>query len=106
MGDCVVEYRYRLTVSGALGNAARYAFEDFKIEPAGWDTALIGVLDQAALHGALHRIQNLGLQLIEVTRGSEEMPAGQAGGGPGACLTSISSRPSARSRSSNECRSP
>jgi len=34
MGDGVVEYRYRLTVSGALGNAARYAFEDFTIEPA------------------------------------------------------------------------
>ncbi len=72
MGDCVVEYRYRLTVSGVLGNAARYAFEDFRIEPVGWDTALIGDLDQAALHGALHRIQNLGLQLIEITRGSEE----------------------------------
>jgi hypothetical protein len=82
MGDCVVEYRYRLMVSGVLGNAARYAFEDFKIEPDGRDTVLIGVLDQAALHGALHRIQNLGLQLIEITRGSEECLRVRPAGGP------------------------
>ena len=44
------------------------AFADFRIEPNGIDTALIGTLDQAALHGALNRILALGLELVELNR--------------------------------------
>ena len=42
----------------------REAFEDFLIEPNGTNTALIGTLDQAALHGAINRILALGLELV------------------------------------------
>jgi hypothetical protein len=38
------------------------------IESRGTNTALIGELDQAALYDTLHRIEALGLQLIELTR--------------------------------------
>ena len=41
---------------------------DFRIEPNGINTALIGDLDQAALYGALNRILALGLELVALTR--------------------------------------
>ena len=61
-------YRYRITVAGVLGETARAWFEGFQIEPEGRNTALIGDLDQAGLHGALSRILALGLEVVEVTR--------------------------------------
>lgn len=51
-----------------LTDAALEAFDGWKIEPAGPDTALIGDMDQAALHGVLNRIYCLDLHLIEVCR--------------------------------------
>ena len=63
-------HRYRITVGGGLGRVARQAFEEFKIEPNGVHTSLIADLDQAALYGALNRIQSLGLELIELERTS------------------------------------
>lgn len=62
------EHRYRLLVSGRLGDVACQVFEDFKIEWEGRDTALIADLDQSALHGAVNRIQSLGLELVELVR--------------------------------------
>jgi hypothetical protein len=59
---------YRITVSGSLGEAAREAFGDFKIETNGTATTLSGDLDQAALYGALNRILTLGCELLELTR--------------------------------------
>jgi hypothetical protein len=64
----VLEHRYRIVVSGGLGDIARQAFEGLKIEPDGENTALMGDLDQAALYGALNRISSLGLELVEVVR--------------------------------------
>lgn len=61
-------HRYRIIISGWLGKTGRAAFEDFDTEPAGPDTALTGDLDQAALSGALIRIQSFGLELVEVRR--------------------------------------
>ena len=61
-------HRYRITVAGVLGETARQWFADFQTEPVGGNTALIGDLDQAGLHGALNRILSLGLELVEVTR--------------------------------------
>ena len=61
-------YRYRITVSGGLGETGREASGDFDIRPEGADTVLSGDLDQAALHGALDRIVQLGLELVEVRR--------------------------------------
>jgi hypothetical protein len=67
-GGDVRAHRYRITVSGGLGETGRYAFGDFTIESNGVTTALIANLDQAALHGALNRIQSFGLELVELTR--------------------------------------
>ena len=64
----MASYRYRITVRGGLGDASRQAFEDFAIESDGTETRLTQELDQAALYGALNRIQSLGLELVDLTR--------------------------------------
>ncbi len=61
-------HRYRITIAGGLGATGREAFADFRIEPSGIYTVLIGTLDQAGLHGALNRILALGLELVELSR--------------------------------------
>ena len=62
-------HRYRITISGGLGELGREAFGDFKIEYADGNTVLIGEeLDQAALYNALNRILALGLELVELSR--------------------------------------
>ena len=61
-------HSYRITISGGLGKIGREAFGDFRIEPDGTNTVLIGDLDQAALYGTLNRILGLGLELVEVRR--------------------------------------
>jgi hypothetical protein len=61
-------YRYRIFLGGGLSTAICEAFEGITIESNGVNTTLIADLDQAALYGALHRIQSLDLDLIEVTR--------------------------------------
>jgi hypothetical protein len=68
MEGSVASYRYRITVRGGLGYASREAFEDFAIVSDGTETTLIQDLDQAALYGALNRIQSLGLELVALTR--------------------------------------
>jgi hypothetical protein len=65
-------HRYRITVSGRLDETGREAFGDFDIRPDGADTVLTADLDQAALHGALNRIGQLGLDLVQVCRLSDE----------------------------------
>jgi hypothetical protein len=61
-------HRYRITISGGLGELGREAFGDFRIEPNGMNTTLVGDLDQAALYGTLNRILTLGFELLELTR--------------------------------------
>ena len=61
-------HRYQITINGGLGEVGREAFADFGIESDGANIVLTGDLDQAALHGALARIQALGLDLAEVRR--------------------------------------
>jgi hypothetical protein len=61
---------------GGLSTVARQGFDGFTIESNGVHKTLIADLDQAAVYGALNRIQPLDLDLIEVTRT-----------GPGACVT-------------------
>jgi len=75
-------HRYQITISGGLGATAREAFADFRIEPNGINTALIGDLDQAALYGALNRILSLGLELVALTRLNDEVGLGAPGGRP------------------------
>jgi hypothetical protein len=61
-------HRYRITISGVLGELGREAFPDFQIETDAGNTILIGDLDQAALYNALHRIPALGLELVALSR--------------------------------------
>ena len=61
-------HRYRITISGRLGENGREVFAGFDIRPDGHAIVLAGELDQAALHGVLNRIQALGLELVGVVR--------------------------------------
>jgi hypothetical protein len=66
----VMEYIdcYEIRVKSHLGPGAASAFEGFTVRhEASGETVLIGpVIDQAALHGVLMKIRDLGLSLVEV----------------------------------------
>lgn len=94
-------HRYRITIAGGLGEIGREAFSDFLIESNGTATALTGELDQAALYGTLNRILSLGFELVELRRLTGSTGLRRHSGG--ACLISMSSRPSARTRSRTAC---
>ena len=59
---------YEIRVRGHLGAAMLRAFPALRATTQGRDTLLGGIADQAALHGAFARIEELGLELIEVRR--------------------------------------
>jgi hypothetical protein len=59
---------YQIRVRGHLGAAMLRAFPALHATTQGRDTLLGGIADQAALHGALARVEELGLELIEVRR--------------------------------------
>jgi hypothetical protein len=60
---------YQLKVKGVFGIKWSAWFEDMTIEARDSETVLTGkVADQAALHGLLVRVRDLGLTLISVTR--------------------------------------
>jgi hypothetical protein len=61
-------HRYRIVISGSLGDIGREAFRDFRIESKGTNTTLVGDLDQAGLYGALNRLLTLGFELLELKR--------------------------------------
>jgi hypothetical protein len=80
---------YQIRVGGRLGRTMRAAFPDLRAEAHGEDTLLTGILpDQAALHGALARVEALGLELVEVRRlegpDQSESPGGVTRPHPGA----------------------
>jgi hypothetical protein len=61
-GDTLV-----VTVRGSAGPAVRAAFEDLEVVVAEETTELRSPgNDQAALHGILRRVQDLGLEIVEV----------------------------------------
>jgi hypothetical protein len=58
---------YEITFKGEAVPAIVGAFEDFDVTVGTGRTTLRGErLDQPALHGAIDRLQNLGLELLEV----------------------------------------
>ena len=66
--------KYEIRVKGVLGRVSRACFEGFEVAEAASEggrpsTVLTGkVIDQAALHGLLARIRDLGLELEGVRR--------------------------------------
>jgi hypothetical protein len=64
---------YQIRIRGHLGPAMLRAFPALHAQTQDQDTLLRGVSDQAALHGVLARIEELGLELLEVRRS----PAGE-----------------------------
>ena len=64
---------YVITVRGIAGPWVRAAFDDVAMSTAGDTTVLRrDETDQAALHGLLRRIQDLGLELLDVHLESAE----------------------------------
>lgn len=61
---------YQIRIGGQLGRQWTDWFEGLTITPGdNGDTLLTGpVVDQAALHGVLKRVRDLGLPLLSVTR--------------------------------------
>jgi hypothetical protein len=58
---------YELSFKGAASDPICSAFSDFEVLRGHGSTTLRGALpDQAALHGAIARIQDLGLELLDV----------------------------------------
>ena len=60
---------YVITIRGVAGPSVRAAFDDVAMSSAG-DTTILrhAGADQAALHGLMRRIQDLGLELLDVHR--------------------------------------
>jgi hypothetical protein len=60
---------YEIRVEGHLGHAMAGWFDGLSIAPDDDDTLLTGaVVDQAALHGLLRQVRDLGLPLVSVNR--------------------------------------
>jgi hypothetical protein len=61
--------QYEIRVHGHLGARSRAWFDDFSVTPEPDGTTVLRgpVADQAALHGLLRKVHDLGLPLISVT---------------------------------------
>jgi hypothetical protein len=67
--DGLIGDQYVITVRNIAGPTIVAAFSDLDVEVDGVTTVLRGVrADQAALHGVLQRIQDLGLEVLDVRR--------------------------------------
>jgi hypothetical protein len=68
--------RYELRVQGLLGPGWEPYFDGLAVERCDDGTSLISgaVVDQAALHGLLHLLRDIGLPLVSLTRIDERHP--------------------------------
>lgn len=58
-----------ITCAGAMQQGDLLEFDRWEVRSSRLTTVLIGEdVDQAALHGALDRLQRLGVHVVEVTR--------------------------------------
>ena len=84
------EARYEIRIRGRVGGAVLGSFGPWEGEVERVETILHGpVRDQAELHGLLHRLRALGLELVEI-RPLPSEPAGRS--------VAQGSRPSSRPR--------
>ncbi len=69
---------YEIEVAVRLRGRSRDAFPELAVRDGPTGSVLVGALrDQAALHGVLGRLRDLGIPLVSVRR----IQAGEAGGG-------------------------
>ena len=68
--------RYEIRVQGRLESRWAAWFDGMTLTPAGDGTTVLAgpLADQAALHGVLARVRDLGLSLIAVTRLDADPP--------------------------------
>lgn len=58
---------YEIAVRGLLSPSVAAAFDDFELHASGDTTTLRGdIVDRAALHGVINRIEQYGLLLVEL----------------------------------------
>jgi hypothetical protein len=62
-----VPKRYDVTIKGEPGEVLLNAFSNMTVRRASGVTVLSADLDQAALHGLLERVADLGLELVAVS---------------------------------------
>ena len=68
-GTGVHETRYEIRIRGRVSDALLESFDRLESDVERVETILHGpVRDQAELYGLLHRVQALGLELVEVRR--------------------------------------
>jgi hypothetical protein len=68
-GNELTTERYEIRVKGRVSEETAFAFEGLSVDVRPVETVLHGeITDQAALHGVLDRVADLGLELIEVRR--------------------------------------
>ncbi len=66
--DSIDGMAYQIRIEGQLGSRWEDWFEGLTITLDGGDTLITGlVVDQAALHGLLKRVRDLGMPLVSVT---------------------------------------
>ena len=71
---------YEIRIQGHVGEALKAAFEGMAVTINPVETVVQGeMLDQAALYGLLGRIQELGLEVVEVRR-LPQRPDAEGGG--------------------------
>ena len=67
--------RYEIRIKGRVSEETAFAFDGLALDVRPVETVLHGeITDQAALHGLLDRVADLGLELIEVRRLPEAPP--------------------------------
>lgn len=68
-GNELTTERYEIRVKGRVSEETAFAFDGLRVDVRPVETVLHGeITDQAALHGLLDRVADLGLELIEVRR--------------------------------------
>lgn len=56
-----------IVIATTIGEAWSKWFDDFEVTPEGTTSRLVGrVVDQAALHGVLGRLRDLGIPILDV----------------------------------------
>lgn len=75
--------RYEVRLAGQPDEKSATAFAGLDMTCNTEVTVISGTLDQAALHGTLERIRQLGLDLIEVRRVGGTRPPAPGRRGPG-----------------------